>query len=89
MKDEPNKTLLDFREAAGLTQQQLADLLGLGRSSYLDLESGFTKFKPKHLAMLERVSLKLAVERGDLNIALPAIRRDALDFARLITGEEA
>lgn len=89
MKDEPNKTLKDFREVAGLTQVELADLLGLGRSAYLDLESGFTKFKPKHMAMLERVSLKLAVERGDLNIALPSIRRDALDFARLVTGEKA
>lgn len=86
MKDEPNKTLLDFREAAGLTQVQLAEHLGLGRSAYLDLETGFSKFKPRHLMMLERVSLRLALERGDVNIALPAVRRDALDLARLITG---
>lgn len=88
MKDEPNKTLKDFREVANLTQAELADLLGLGRSAYHDLESGFSKFKPKHLMMLERVSLKLAVERSDLNVALPGVRRDALDLARLITGEK-
>lgn len=89
MKDEPNKTLKDFRALADLTQAELAALMGLGNTAYQDLESGFSKFKAKHVAVLERVSLKLAVERGDLNLALPAIRRDALDFARLMTGVAA
>lgn len=86
MRDEPNASLKGFRDVAKLTQTELAGLMGLGISAYQDLESGFSKFKPKHLMVLERVSLKLAVERGDLNIALPAVRRDALDFARLVTG---
>lgn len=84
MKDEPNRTLKDFREAAKLTQAELAALMGMGNSAYQDLESGFSKFKPKHLMILERASLKLAIERGDLNLALPSIRRDALDFTRMM-----
>lgn len=82
MKDEVNKTLKDFRDAAKLTQTELAQLMGMGLSSYQDLETGFSKFKQKHMMVLERVSLRLAVERGDLNLALPAIRRDALDYGR-------
>ncbi|HTK34529.1 MAG TPA: helix-turn-helix transcriptional regulator [Caulobacteraceae bacterium] len=88
MKDEANKTLKDFREAAKLTQSELASLMGLGNSAYQDLESGFSKFKPRHLMVLERVSLKLAVEREDIALALPSIRRDALDLAGMIRGKD-
>lgn len=86
MKDEENKTLKDFRAAAGLTQSQLAELMGMGLSAYQDIETGFDKFKQRHRLALERASLTLAVERGDINLALPSVRRDALDLARLITA---
>jgi hypothetical protein len=62
----------------------MADLMGLGLTAYQDLETGFSKFKERHRFILERVSLKLAVERGDISLALPSIRRDALDLAALI-----
>lgn len=58
--------------------------MGLGLSAYQDLETGFSKFKERHRLALERVSLRLAVERGDINLALPSVRRDALDLAALI-----
>lgn len=85
------RMMKDLREAAKLTQVEMADLMGLGKSAYQDLESDdpdWKKFKHRHLLALERVSLKLAVERGDINLALPSVRRDALDLARLITGEK-
>lgn len=78
-----------LRQSAGLTQTEMAALMGLGKSAYVDLEvddPDWKKFKPRHLLALERVSLKLAVERGDINLALPSVRRDALDLAKLITG---
>ena len=78
--------LKQFREAAKLTQADMAAQIGLGVSAYQDLETGFSKFKPRHQLAMERVSLRLAVERGDINLALPSVRRDALDLARLITG---
>jgi len=77
--------LLKFtRDKAGLTQKDMALAMGLGISAYQDIETGFDKFKPRHLLALERVSLRLACERGDLNIALPSVRRDALEYAKLL-----
>jgi DNA-binding XRE family transcriptional regulator len=77
----------DLREAVRLTQAEMADLIGLGRAAYQDIETGEAKFKPRHLLALERVSLRLAVERNDINLALPSVRRDALDLAKIITGD--
>lgn len=84
------KAMKELREAAKLTQAEMAGLMGLGRTAYIDLEADdpdWKKFKSRHLLALERVSLKLAVERGDINLALPSVRRDALDLAKLITGD--
>lgn len=78
----------ELREQAKLTQTEMADRMGLGISAYQDLENDdpdWKKFKRRHLLALERASLTLSVERGDINLALPAVRRDALDLARLIT----
>ena len=80
------REMKDLRTQADLTQRELADQLGLGLTAYQDLETEFSRFKPRHQIMLERVSLKLAVERRDINLALPAVRRDALDLAELIRG---
>lgn len=82
------KEMKALREAAKLNQREMADLIGLGLSAYQDLEAddGMKKFRHRHQLALERASLRLAVERGDINLALPAVRRDALDLARLITG---
>lgn len=81
-----NAELKAIREGLGLTQAEMARAIGQGLSAYQDLESGFSKFKDRHQMLVERASLRLAVERGDINLALPAVRRDALDLARLITG---
>lgn len=82
------KAMKELREAAKLTQTEMAALMGLGKTAYVDLELGeedWKKFKHRHLLALERVSLKLAVERSDISLALPSVRRDALDLAKLIT----
>jgi DNA-binding XRE family transcriptional regulator len=83
------KQMKDLRERARLTQTEMAGLMGLGKTAYVDLEADdpdWKKFKPRHLLALERASMRLALERGDINLALPAVRRDALDLARLISG---
>ena len=82
------ETMKDLRSRAGLTQAEMAQRMGLGKTAYVDLETGdedWKKFKPRHQILLERASLSLAVERQDVSLALPAVRRDALDLARLIT----
>lgn len=84
------KEMKGLRKAAKLTQTEMAELMGLSKNPYIELEKDdpdWEKFKPRHQLALERVSLKLAVERGDINLALPSVRRDALDLAKLITGE--
>jgi transcriptional regulator with XRE-family HTH domain len=78
--------LLAYREAAGITQTELADRIGLTSRPYQDIEGGRTKVQRRHVLAFERAALALALERGDINLAPPAIRRDALALARLITG---
>lgn len=84
------KEMKKLREAAKLSQTEMGELMGLSKNAYIEIEKDdpdWKKFKPRHQLALERASLKLAVERGDINLALPAVRRDALDLAKLITGE--
>ncbi|MNS30086.1 hypothetical protein D3C72_621080 [compost metagenome] len=83
------KAMKELREAAKLTQTEMAALMGLGKTAYVDLEGDdpdWKKFKHRHLLALERVSLKLAVEHGNIGFALPSVRRDALDLATMIRG---
>lgn len=75
--------LKSTREAFRLSQADMATQMGLGLTAYKDIESGFSKFKTRHMALLERASLRLACERRNLDLALPSIRRDAVDYARL------
>lgn len=83
-----SEQLRQYRIVADLTQAEMADRMGLGLSAYQDLEAGdgMKKFRTRHKLAFERASLTLAVERGDINLAVPAVRRDALDLARLIAG---
>lgn len=78
-----------LRERAKLTQAQMAERMGLGKTAYVDLELGdddWKKFKHRHQLALERASLTLALERRDIDLALPSMRREALDFAGLVSG---
>jgi len=82
------KAMKELREAVKLTQTEMGELMGLSKNAYIEIEkddADWKKFKHRHLLALERVSLKLAVERGDIGLALPSVRRDALDLAKLIT----
>lgn len=84
------KEMKKLREAAKLSQTEMGELMGLSKNAYIEIEKDdpdWKKFKLRHQLALERASLKLAVERGDINLALPSVRRDALDLAKLITGE--
>jgi transcriptional regulator with XRE-family HTH domain len=83
------KQMKELRIVAGLSQTEMAGLMGLGKTAYVDLEGDdpdWKKFKHRHLLALERVSLQLAVQRGNIGFALPAVRRDALDLATMIRG---
>lgn len=86
------KEMKELRETAGLTQAQMAERMGLGKTAYVDLETDdpdWKKFKDRHQLALERASLALAIERGDIRLALPTVRREALQLAQLIVGQES
>ena len=79
--------LVTLRKALGLTQTEMAHQLGMAMRSYQDIEAGASKLRPVHALAVERAALALAVERGNPMLAPASVRRQALDLARLITGE--
>lgn len=64
-KPSNTEPLADQRAAAGLTQQQCADLLGVGRVTWSRWESGVQHMPPyalrlwRHLAGLEAIPFRL------------------------------
>lgn len=86
------REMKELRLAARLSQTEMAERMGLGKTAYVDLEADdpdWKKFKPRHQLALERASMKLALEKGDINLALPSVRRDSIDLAKLILGADA
>lgn len=81
--------LIDLRKAFGLTQAQMYERIGLKKAAYQNLEAGKVPIRPIHVKAVERAALHLAVEHGDPMKAPAAIRKDALDFARMIEGKPA
>lgn len=84
------KEMKQLRDWAGLTQAQMAERMGLAKSAYVDIEGDdpeWKKFKPRHQLALERVSLRMAIEFGNIGFALPTVRNDALELATMIRGQ--
>lgn len=78
--------LVALRKSLDLTQAEMAGRVGLGLRAYQDIEAGVSKLRPIHAHAAERAALTLAVERANPMLAPAAVRREALDLARLITG---
>ncbi|MGA8079846.1 MAG: helix-turn-helix transcriptional regulator [Xanthobacteraceae bacterium] len=93
MADETylKEDLLNLRKDLGLTQQEMAERLGMALRSYQDIESGESKYRFIHRLAAERVALALAVDRGAPDLAPTALREDAVEFVRLgnATGNPA
>jgi len=81
-----SEELIAFRDLLGLTQTAMAERIGLGLRAYQDIEGGASKLRPIHVAAAERAGLALAVERRNPMLAPVAVRREALELARLIAG---
>ena len=79
--------LVTLRKLLDLTQAEMASDIGLSVRAYQDVEAGASKLRLIHALAAERVALALAVERGNPMLAPAGVRRQALDLARLITGE--
>ena len=78
--------LTALRKTLGLTQTGMAKRMGLAQRSYQEIEAAGGEVKPRHVVMAERVALPVAVETKNPMLAPIAVRREALELARLITG---
>lgn len=76
-----------FRDRAGLKQADMAELIGLSLRAYQDIEGRVSGLRRLHELALERASLGLALKHRDIGLALPSVRKDALDLAGLIRGD--
>lgn len=45
----------EYREAKGITQMQIAEILGIKQGTYADKENGKRGFRAKELLILEKV----------------------------------
>ena len=70
----------ELRVKARLTQKKMAKLLGFTCRGYQELEGGRTPFAPRHIAVVERLSLRLAAERNDPSLTLPSVARALCDI---------
>ena len=70
--------LVAMRLNWGLTQDSLADRLGLPRQAYVEMEAGQRPLKKSHLLALEEIGIDLCLLKKDVSMLIPQIRR-ALD----------
>jgi transcriptional regulator with XRE-family HTH domain len=75
-----------LRKSLGLTQAEMGERIGLALRSVQEIESGKTPLRLSHALAAERIALGLAVERKEPMLAPAAIRREALELVRMITG---
>lgn len=71
------------RKAMAMTQTELAAQLGMQLRQIQSLEKGTAELRHIHALAIERVTLAFAAASGKPDIALLAIRRDALALANL------
>lgn len=76
--------LIKLRKAIGLTQREMAELMGLGQRAYQVIETSTGPLKDRHRRLAERAALERAVALKNPMLAPAPIRREALELARLI-----
>ena len=77
--------LLSLRGRLRLTQQQMADGLGMSLRAYSDLENGKAKVRLIHVMAAERLALRAGADR-DPAMAPEGVRRDALKLVEATRG---
>jgi transcriptional regulator with XRE-family HTH domain len=85
MNDEAflKEDLINLRKELGLTQQEMADRLGMALRGYQDIEAGESKYRFIHRLAAERVALVIAVDKANPDLAPSAVRDDAIELVRL------
>jgi transcriptional regulator with XRE-family HTH domain len=80
--------LVALRKSLGLTQTEMAELMGMKTRAFQEIENGRSPVREIHRLAAERGALHLAAERGEPMLAPASARRDALKIAQLMLGEQ-
>jgi len=75
--------LVGLRKRLGFNQADMAKQMGMGARAYFTLEQDRVAINKRHVMIAQLVSLKIAVERKDVQLAEPAIAAMARKFCRL------
>lgn len=77
--------LRTWRNSAGITQEQMAEAMGVTRNGYQKLEDMRDYvLLPRQSLVFEQVSLRTALERSDEALALPAVSAMCENFVRMV-----
>ena len=76
--------LTSIRQSWGWTQTGMANQLGLSLRAYQDIENGRAAIRGPLVLAVERLSLWVASETGDISKLLPGARADAERIAELM-----
>jgi transcriptional regulator with XRE-family HTH domain len=93
MSDETflKEDLVQLRKGLGLTQQEMADHLGMALRAYQAIEAGESEYRYIHRLAAERVALAIAADRKSPKLAPDPVRDDAIELVRVghLTGNPA
>ena len=81
--------LMRLRRDLDLSQTEMAHGIGLSMRAYQVIEAGEGDIKTRHAMAVERLALRLAVEKRNPMLAPASVRREALDIAEMIRGDAA
>jgi len=87
MTDETE--LRAWRRAAGISQEEMAERIGVALRAYIDLEKGVTAYRKVHRLAFERAALGVAVERKDPSLAPAPVLADAEALAYQVLADRA
>ena len=76
-----------LRGKLGLDQAQMAERMGLDARDYVELERSPEKIQRRHAMLAHLVSLDVAIERGQPNLATTTMREKILAWHRLQTAQ--
>ncbi|GAB6842357.1 transcriptional regulator with XRE-family HTH domain [Methylorubrum rhodinum] len=76
--------LFNVRSLIGLTQQEMADNLGLSLRAYSDLENAISKIRTLHVLAVDQLALWEAVRRNDRSLLPARLRMDLMDAVALM-----
>lgn len=82
MTDETfiKEDLINLRGELRLSQQEMADKLGMALCSYQAIESGESGYRYIHRLAAERVALMIAADKKDISLAPRSVRDDAIEL---------